>query len=131
MEPVPKLDESHPQADRMIDPLEYPARVDGLRDITMLASQHNDWFSAGLDALALGAESSAVMALRSTRIALGGSAALEEFSLMFTEKMSAMLELQAAAMSGDLGDTPATATRNTIGFYRHKVRANQERLQGT
>ncbi len=93
-------------------------------------SPNVDWFSAGMDALALGTEASAVMVLRSTRIALGGSAALEEFSLMFTEKMSAMLELQAVAMTGDLGDTPASATRNAIGFYRHRVRANRERLQG-
>ncbi|MEG3143478.1 hypothetical protein U1839_02315 [Sphingomonas sp. RT2P30] len=87
-----------------------------------------EWFGAGVDAWALGTEASTVMALRTARIAMGGSAALDEFQLMFTEKMAASLELHAAAMSGRLGAAPARATRKAIGFYRGKVRANRRRL---
>lgn len=86
------------------------------------------WFGASVDAWALGAEASTVMALRTARIATGGPAAVEEFHLMFTEKMTASLELHAAAMSGGLGTAPADATRKAIGFYRAKVRANRRRL---
>jgi hypothetical protein len=87
-----------------------------------------EWFGAGVDAWALGTEASTVMALRTARIAMGGSAALDEFQLMFTEKMAASLELHAAAMSGRLGTAPARATRRAIGLYRGKVRANRRRL---
>lgn len=87
-----------------------------------------EWFGASIDAWALGTEASTVMALRTARIAMGGSAAVDEFNLMFTEKMAATFELQAAAMTGRLGTAPARATRKAIDFYRGKVRANRRRL---
>lgn len=87
-----------------------------------------EWFGASMDAWALGTEASTVMALRTARIAMGGSAAVDEFNLMFTEKMAASFELHTAAMTGQLGAAPAGATRKAIGFYRRKVRANRRRL---
>ncbi len=96
----------------------------------MRTSLFGDWFDAGMDAWSLGAEASTVIALRTTRIALGGSDALAETNLMFAEKMQATFELQVAAMSGRLGTAPVGATRKAIGFYRRKVRANRRRLSG-
>eukprot|EP01035_Chromulina_nebulosa_P032584 gene32584-biopygen21034 len=87
-----------------------------------------EWFGASVDASVPSAQASTVMAMRAVRSAMGGSAALDEFQLMFTEKMAASLELHAAAMSGGLGTAPARATRKAIGFYRGKVRANRRRL---
>jgi hypothetical protein len=89
---------------------------------------YGEWLGASIDAWALGTEATTVMALRTARIAMGGSAALDEVNLMFTEKMAASLELHSAAMSGRLGTAPAGAARKAIGFYRGKVRANRRRL---
>ena len=94
----------------------------------MHKSAFGDWFDAGMDAWSLGSEASTVMALRTARIAMGGSDALAETRLMFAEKMQASFELQVAAMTGRLGTAPAGATRKAIGFYRRKVRANRQRL---
>jgi hypothetical protein len=94
----------------------------------MTKSAFGDWFDAGMDAWSLSSEASTVMALRTARIAMGGSGAMAETQLMFAEKMQATFELQVAAMSGQLGSAPAGATRKAIGFYRRKVRANRRRL---
>jgi hypothetical protein len=94
----------------------------------MTKSAFGDWFDAGMDAWSLGSEASTVMALRTARIAMGGSGAMAETQLMFAEKMQATFELQVAALSGQLGSAPAGATRKAIGFYRSKVRANRRRL---
>ena len=94
----------------------------------MRTSVFGDWFDAGMDAWSLSSEASTVMALRTARIAMGGSGAMAETQLMFAEKMQATFELQVAAMSGRLGTAPAGAARKTIGFYRRKVRANRRRL---
>lgn len=91
-------------------------------------SAFGDWFDAGMDAWSLGTEASTVMALRTARIAMGGSGALVETNLMFAEKMQAGFELQIAALTGRLGTAPAGATRKAIGLYRRKVRANRRRL---
>lgn len=94
----------------------------------MRTSLWGDWFDAGMDAWSLGAEASTVMALRTARIATGGSGALVETGLMVAEKVQAGFELQLAAMTGRLGTAPAGATRKAIGLYRRKVRANRRRL---
>lgn len=94
----------------------------------MRTSLWADWIDTGMDAWSLSSEASAVMALRTARIAMGGSDALVETGLMVAEKMQANFELQLAAMTGRLGTAPATATREAIGFYRRKVRANRRRL---
>ena len=91
-------------------------------------SAFGDWFAAGMDAWSLGSEASTVIALRTARIAMGGSGALAETSLMFAEKMRAGFELQGAALTGRLGTAPAGATRKAIGLYRRKGRANRRRL---
>lgn len=94
----------------------------------MYATAYNAWFRAGVDAWSLGAESSVVAALRIARIASGGKGAAAESRLMVSEKVQAALELQARALTGQLGTTPLAGTQQTLDHYRGKVAANRRRL---
>lgn len=89
---------------------------------------YGDWAGAGLDAWALGIEASAVIGLRTARMATGGFDAAEEARLMVSEKMQAAIELQTALFAGRLGASPLAGTRNVIHHYRRKVKANRKRL---
>ena len=86
------------------------------------------WASASLDAWALGMEASAVIGLRTAKMAAGGVDAAEEARLMVSEKMLAAFELQTALVTGRLGDNPLTGTKKTLRHYRRKVKANRKRL---
>jgi hypothetical protein len=88
----------------------------------------NPWIGIGLDAWALGLEASAVIGLRAMRLAQGGVAARAEAQRMVSEKLEAALALQAQALTGGLGATPASASKRTIAHYRRKVNANRRRL---
>ncbi len=98
------------------------------RDIRLMARRRNPWLRLGLDAWSLGMESSAVIALRTMKLAAGGSAAEAESQLMIEEKVRAGLELQAMALTGGLGLTPEHSAAKTMAHYRRKVRANRRRL---
>src|SRR3954469_3469438 len=86
------------------------------------------WMGVGLDAWRLGFEASAVITLRTLKLAQGGAAAQAEAGLMVSEKVAASLALGALAMTGGLGTTPAGASARTLAHYRRKVRANRRRL---
>ena len=88
----------------------------------------NPWFGIGLDAWRLGLEASAVMGLRTLRIAQGGAAGQAEAERMVSEKVDAAVALQVQALTGGLGVTPASASARTIAHYRRKVNANRRRL---
>ena len=88
----------------------------------------NPWIGLTTDAWALGLEASWVIGLRTMKLAAGGAAATAEADLMLREKVEAGMALQAKAMSGGLGATPAAAMANTLTHYRRKVRANRRRL---
>ena len=47
---------------------------------------------------------------------------------MVREKIEAGLALQAAALRGGLGLTPASASARTLAHYRRRVSANRRRL---
>jgi hypothetical protein len=81
-----------------------------------------------MDAWSLGMEASSVIALRTMKLAAGGSAADSETQRMVDEKVKAGLELGALAMTGGLGLTSHGAAAKTLVHYRRKVRANQRRL---
>lgn len=80
------------------------------------------------EATALGVEAAAVVALRSARLARGGTAARAEATLMLSEKIEAAGHLTVLALSGRLGFDPGTVLLNTLRFYREGVRANRQRL---
>jgi hypothetical protein len=94
----------------------------------MKRTRSNPWIGIGLDTWRLGLEASAVMGLRSLKIAQGGPAAEAETHRMISEKVDAGLALQTLAFTGGLGMTPATASARTLAHYRRKVRANRRRL---
>jgi hypothetical protein len=89
---------------------------------------YGDWASAGFEAWSLGIEASQVIGLRTMRMAAGGSAASDEAQRMVSEKLAAVLELQAAMMTGRLGSDPVAGTRKMVRHYRRKVKANRKRL---
>ncbi|HSZ50180.1 MAG TPA: hypothetical protein VK801_01295 [Caulobacteraceae bacterium] len=93
-----------------------------------MARRRNPWMGIGMSAWTLGMEASSVIALRSLKIAAGGAPATAEAKRMVDEKVGAAVSLQALAMSGGLGLTPASATSKTLAHYRRKVRANRRRL---
>jgi hypothetical protein len=86
------------------------------------------WIGLSLDTWRLGIESSCVIGLRTLKMVAGGPAGASEAKLMVDEKITAGLALQAKAMSGALGATPAAAAAATLAHYRRKVRANWRRL---
>lgn len=88
----------------------------------------NPWIAIGWSALSLGVEASAVIGLRSLKIAAGGPEAAAETERMLTEKVRAAVALQSLALRGGLGVTPTSAASKTIAHYRRKVHANRRRL---
>ena len=88
----------------------------------------NPWYAAGWDIWRLGMEASAVIALRSWKMAAGGTAAKTEAKRMVAEKIDAGTALQAMAATGGLGLTAPGAVKKTVAHYRRKVRANRRRL---
>lgn len=94
----------------------------------MRRSRANPWVGIGWDAWRLGLDASAVIGLRTLRIAQGGKSGRAEAERMVSEKVAAGLSLQTLAMTGGLGLTPASASARTLAHYRRKVSANRRRL---
>ena len=94
----------------------------------MKRSTYNPWIGIGMDALQLGFAASAVIGLRTLKIAAGGAEGRAEADRMVSEKIDAGLALQSLAMRGALGGNPATASARTLALYRRKVNANRRRL---
>ena len=94
----------------------------------MKRARANPWLGIGFDAWRLGMEASAVIGLRTLKIAQGGAAGEAEAQRMVSEKVKAGLALQSLALTGGLGMTPATASARTLAHYRRKVSANRRRL---
>jgi hypothetical protein len=91
-------------------------------------ARRNRWARLTMDAWALGFEASAVIGLRTLKLAAGGPAAEAEAERMVAEKVQAGLALQQRALTGGLGFSAAGATAKTLAHYRRKVRANRRRL---
>lgn len=82
----------------------------------------------GFDLWNLGMEANTVIALRTLKIASGGSAAMTEANLMVTEKVEAAIEAQTRLLTGGFGTSPSGASRAVMRHYGKKVRANRKRL---
>lgn len=94
----------------------------------MPRARSNPWIGIGFDAWRLGLEASAVIGLRTLKIAQGGPIGAAEAELMVREKVDAGLALGAMALGGGLGSSPASASARTLAHYRRKVSANRRRL---
>ena len=92
------------------------------------ADPFGPWFKLGMDMWMLGAESSSVVALRTLKLAGGGTDANVEAELMISEKMAAVIALSQQAMLGQLGATMPGIGSKAVVSYRRKVRANRRRL---
>lgn len=86
------------------------------------------WLKIGFNTWMLGVESSTVIALRTTKVLLGGDRSGREANLMVSEKMKAAMELQTAFWFGRLGSDPTEAIGKVVNSYSHRVRANRRRL---
>ena len=94
----------------------------------MTRARANPWIGIGFDAWRLGCEASAVIGLRSLVLAQGGAQAQAEAARMISEKVAAGASLQAKAISGALGASPASMSARTLAHYRRRVSANRRRL---
>lgn len=88
----------------------------------------NPWIGLSMDAWTMGLEASAVIGLRTLKMAAGGAEAQAEAQRMVSEKTAAAMELAVRAMTGGLGASPAAAAAGAVSHYRRKVRANRRRL---
>jgi hypothetical protein len=94
-----------------------------------MARRSTSLFQLSWNMMQLGMEAQSVIALRTMKMAAGGTAAGDEINLMVSEKVQAAMDAQftlaKAAMTGR-SDGPAKA----VALYRRRVRANQRRLAG-
>lgn len=93
-----------------------------------LMPKYADWLGATMEAWQLGIDSAAVIAMRLAKLGSGQDLAGREMSLMMSEKVQAVVEMQMAALTGSLGSNPAAATRQMLKLYSGKVNANRRRL---
>jgi len=87
------------------------------------------YWRLAFDSWKLGMDAAAVIALRSAKLAAGGSEAAGEAQRMIAEKLTAAAEVQLALMTGALGTTPHAVSRGVIRAYGAKVRRNRRRLR--
>lgn len=87
-----------------------------------------NWFNISMDAWALAAESSMVIAMRMGGMAMGGPAAAREAERMVSEKVAANISLGLDLMSGKLGNSPEQIVSGSIAHYSKSVVANRKRL---
>jgi hypothetical protein len=89
----------------------------------------NPWFEVALKATQLCVDAQSVMALRMMRLAAGGARAQGEAQRMVVEKIAAIAEAQAAAISAALdGHQDHVIVSKTLGAFDKRVRANKRRL---
>jgi hypothetical protein len=89
----------------------------------------NPWFALSSQAALLGLEAQGVIALRLMRIAGGGARGQAEAQHMVTEKLSAFLEAQAAAIAGTIeGGASHHIGKKVLAVYERRVRGNRRRL---
>ena len=94
----------------------------------MARNEALEWMEIAAATMALALESAGVVGLRAAKGARGGRQATDEAWRMWSEKFTALAELQTRLIVGSLGYTPARATKGSLKHYRRKVRANRRRL---
>ncbi|WP_293903726.1 hypothetical protein [Phenylobacterium sp.] len=88
----------------------------------------NPWLRLTHDMIRLSAEASGVIALRTLKMAAGGTAAAAEAELMVAEKLKAAAEVQTQFWTSALSGSGHLAPNRAIAHYRKRVRANARRL---
>ena len=89
----------------------------------------NPWFAVAIAATRLGIEAQTVVALRLMRLAVFESSSRAEAALMVREKLSALVEVQAAAATGVAsGRLGSMVAHRVLRAFSKRVRANRRRL---
>ena len=84
---------------------------------------------AYIRAAQVGWDANVVVAMRLMRLAVGGALAQREAQRMIAEKVTAIAEAQATAVTKMImGGGMAAATKSASAVYSRKVRANRRRL---
>lgn len=87
-----------------------------------------NWFSVGMDAWALAAESNMVIAMRMGALAMGGPNAAKEAERMVSEKVASNIALGFDLAAGKHGTGPEAMMSGSIKHYSRSVKANRRRL---
>ena len=92
----------------------------------------NEWCALSLRTAQLGWEAQSVIALRLMRLVGQGSRSQTEAHRMVTEKVAALAEAQAAAVTTIIkGGKSSRVAKKILGVYKKRVRANRRRLTRT
>lgn len=94
----------------------------------MTRNEALEWMEITAATMALAMESAGVVGLRAVKAAKGGPSAADEAWRMYSEKITALAELQIRLLMGPFGLTPAVAARQSLRHYRRKVADNRRRL---
>ncbi len=89
---------------------------------------YKPWFELSRDAVRLTCESGHVIGLRMALAAQGGTAALDEASLMISEKATAAFDAHFLVARSLIAGEGHLAPARAIALYRTRVQANQQRL---
>jgi hypothetical protein len=86
------------------------------------------WANMAVQGTMLAIEAQQVIAMRLTKMAMGGPDVHREAELMVAEKLQTAAECGQMWISAALGGTSDTAPQKMLQLYRRKVRANRRRL---
>jgi hypothetical protein len=87
-----------------------------------------DWASMAMQSTMLAIESQQVIALRLTKMAMGGADSQREAELMVSEKVQAMVDSGQMMFKAALGGHADMGADKVIKHYRSTVQANRKRL---
>ncbi len=87
-----------------------------------------NWASMAMQTTMLAIEAQQVIALRLTKMALGGPGVQREAELMVSEKLEAMADSGQTMFNAAIGGQPDLGAGKVIKNYRTAVRANRKRL---
>ncbi len=86
------------------------------------------WAGMAFQSTMLAIEAQQVIAMRLTKMALGGPDVQKEAELMVSEKLETMAEGSRMMMMAALGGQSDMGADKVVQLYRRKVRANKRRL---
>jgi hypothetical protein len=88
------------------------------------------WANLAMQSTMLAIEAQQVIAMRLTKMAMGGPDVQREAELMVSEKMDTLAESGRMMVMATLGGKTDGGADKVMQLYRRKVRANRKRLSG-
>jgi hypothetical protein len=93
-----------------------------------MSRKKSSWLHLSFNLWQAGLEAQQVISLRLALLAACSDSAGAETARMVSEKMSAALEVQHAAVAAAMTGNPGVIPPRTVAIYRRKMRANRRRL---